>query len=181
MTSRGRGRPLRFSSVDELQKKIDAYFAECDPHMVESKQWEVERTKDGKKVKDEHGYDKLIEITRKRMTDQIPYTITGLALALDTSRETLLDYEKGKYDNGDEIDGYNADFSDTIKRAKEKVQNYLEMNLNSTSPTGTIFNLKNNYGWKDKTENEITNPDGSLNPLRGLNEEELRKLANKNK
>lgn len=161
------GRPLKFNSVDELQKKIDAYFAECDPHVVETEQWEVERTPDGKKVKDENGYDKLKLIKRKRMTEQIPYTVTGLALALDTSRETLTDYEDKE------------EFSDTIKRAKDRIQNYLELNLNSPSPTGTIFNLKNNYGWKDKTESEITNPDGSLNPLNGLSQEELRKLAKK--
>lgn len=160
------GRPLKFKSVDELQKKIDAYFAECDPHVVETEKWEVERKSDGTKVKDENGYDKLKLIKRKRMTEQIPYTVTGLALALDTSRETLTDYEDKE------------EFSDTIKRAKDKIQNYLELNLNSPSPTGTIFNLKNNYGWKDKTESEISNPDGSLNPINKLTAEELRKLAN---
>lgn len=138
------GRPLKFKSVKELQEKIDAYFAECDPHVIESEAWEVARDRDGKKKKDEHGYDKLELITRKRMTEQIPYTVTGLALALDTSRETLINYEEKE------------EFFDTIKRAKEKIQNYLELNLNSPSPTGTIFNLKNNYGWKDKTETDIT-------------------------
>lgn len=75
----------------------------------------------------------------------LPYTITGLALALDTSRETLLDYE--------EKDG----FSDTIKRAKLQCQNYTEVSLyNGKNATGAIFSLKNNYGWVDKTEQDLT-------------------------
>jgi hypothetical protein len=165
MTTEKGGRPLKFNSPEELQKKIDAYFAECDPHMEEVSEWVEARHRDGQLKKDENGLNYLVEVTHRVMTKQIPYTVTGLALALDTSRETLVNYEE------------KAEYFDTIKRAKEKIQNYLELNLNSTSPTGTIFNLKNNYGWKDKTESEITNPDGSLNPYRALNAEELRKLA----
>jgi hypothetical protein len=136
------GRPLKFESTQELQDKIDAYFAECDPHMVETEEWEDLRDGDGKLVKDENGYNKLGLITRKRLTKQIPYTITGLALALNTTRETLLDYEDKE------------EFTDTIKAAKLRCENYNEQMLYGPSPTGTIFNLKNNYGWKDRTEQE---------------------------
>ena len=46
------------------------------------------------------------------------------------------------------------EFSDTIKKAKLKVENYLEKHLiTDSSTTGIIFNLKNNFGWKDKQEN----------------------------
>ena len=46
------------------------------------------------------------------------------------------------------------EFFDTIKKAKLKVENYLEKRLiKDSSCTGIIFNLKNNYGWKDKQEN----------------------------
>jgi hypothetical protein len=73
-----------------------------------------------------------------------PYTITGLALALDTTRDLLLDYQ------------YNRDeFSDTIKRAKLKCENYAEMHLfkGKNGVVGAIFNLKNNYSrWVDKQE-----------------------------
>lgn len=70
------------------------------------------------------------------------YTITGLCIALDITRETLNEYSK------------NEKFSDTIKKAKLKVENYLEKHLiTDTSTTGIIFNLKNNFGWKDKQEN----------------------------
>lgn len=70
-----------------------------------------------------------------------PYTITGICIALDICRDTLLEYMKDEK------------FSDTIKKAKLKVENYLEKHLiTDTSTTGIIFNLKNNFGWKDKQE-----------------------------
>lgn len=72
-----------------------------------------------------------------------PYTITGLALALDIDRKTLLNYEDREM------------FFLTIKKAKLKVENYLEKRLiNDNSTTGIIFNLKNNFEWKDKQEIE---------------------------
>ena len=72
---------------------------------------------------------------------RLPYTVSGLALALDMTRETLLRYEE------------NNEFSDTIKRAKQRVEGYAEMCLfKSGIATGVIFNLKNNFGWKDKSE-----------------------------
>lgn len=68
-----------------------------------------------------------------------PLTITGLALALDTNRETLCRYAKDE------------EFYDTIKRAKTIVENFAEKRLFSTTPTGAIFALKN-FGWKDRPE-----------------------------
>lgn len=70
-----------------------------------------------------------------------PYTITGLCIALDVCRDTLCEYAKKE------------EFSDTIKKAKLRVENYLEKHLITDGGTGIIFNLKNNFGWKDKQEN----------------------------
>jgi len=120
------GRPPKFESREQLQSLIDAYFDSC---------WET--YKDNKRV-------------------QIrPYTITGLANALDTTRETLLDYEDKE------------EFSDTIKKAKCKVEQYVEEYLFvGRNTAGAIFNLKNNYSrWKDKVEQELTNPDNSLKTI----------------
>lgn len=74
-----------------------------------------------------------------------PPTMTGLALALDLSRQGLVNYA-------------NKDlFFDTIKRARQKVEAYNESKLISGMPaTGLIFNLKNNFGWKDTTEQQVT-------------------------
>jgi len=109
------GRPLKYKSVEEMQRMIDAYFAECD----------------------EKGE---------------PYTITGLALALGTTRETLLDYENAESRRA---------FSDTVKKAKMRCQHYAEKRLfDAKNPVGIIFNLKNNYGWRDRQDVELTGKDG---------------------
>lgn len=147
------GRPLKFESVAELQKAIDDYFASCDPHAEEITEWVEARNSDGSLHKDANGLNYLIEVTHMVKTKQVPYTITGLALALGTTRETLIDYEEGKHDGKDE-DAEDLEFSDTVKRAKIKVQNYAELALFSGAPAGPIFNLKNNHGWKDRTEQE---------------------------
>jgi len=57
--------------------------------------------------------------------------------------------------------------SDTIKR----IDSILESRVNvaglkgKANPTMVIFNLKNNYNWKDKVEQELSNPDGNLKTI----------------
>ena len=75
--------------------------------------------------------------------NETPLTITGLALALNTTRRTLLDYEE------------RGEFIHTIKKHKSRVENFAELKLYSHHSTGAIFALKN-FGWKDKTEREHT-------------------------
>jgi hypothetical protein len=81
-----------------------------------------------------------------------PYLITGLALWLDTSRETLLNYED------------RPEFFDTIKRAKLRCENWVEKGamMNKINATSAIFNLKNNYGWHDRTETDLTSKGDKL-------------------
>ena len=67
-------------------------------------------------------------------------TMTGLANALDLSRAALCGYNK------------KDEFLNTIKKARAKVEESLEHHLYGNSVTGAIFNLKNNFGWKDKQE-----------------------------
>lgn len=102
------GRPLKFESVEDMQKQMDAYFLECD-------------TADPKE----------------------PYTITGLALALDTSRQTLVNYEK------------RDEYFDAIKRAKLKVENSYEKHLLKGQVAGAIFSLKNNFSWADQQQLDV--------------------------
>ena len=75
-----------------------------------------------------------------------PYTMSGLALSLGIDRVTLIRY------------GNKELFATLIKNAKDRVQAQLEENAlcGKGNPTFTIFNLKNNYGWVDKQEQEIT-------------------------
>lgn len=69
---------------------------------------------------------------------EIP-TMAGLALALGMSTETLRRY--GKED----------EFCATVKRARQIVETAWESAL-IKGGSGPIFWLKNNAGWKDKTE-----------------------------
>jgi len=107
-------KPLKFKTVEDLKSQCDDYFRSC---LYE---------------KDENGEYILRNIP-------IPLTITGLALALGTSRQTLMNYEKREK------------YFDTIKEAKTKVENYAEIRLFGNNATGPIFALKN-FGWVDKVE-----------------------------
>lgn len=120
-----RGRPQKFNNVEELQKKIDAYFDSCF-----------------RPVLDENG-SPIIDIdTGKLVKEQVkPFTMSGLAVFLDCDRQTLLNYKaKDKYFG-------------TIKHARDRIEAYVEEQLFTPKiATGVIFNLKNNFDWKDKRE-----------------------------
>ena len=73
--------------------------------------------------------------------DDEPVTITGLALALNMSRESLLRYDKD-----------NACF-EVIRKARLRVQNAYEKRLIKRGNTGDVFALKT-FGWSDKPEAE---------------------------
>lgn len=75
-----------------------------------------------------------------------PYTMSGLAYYLEIDRKTLLNYSK------------NEEFSPLIKKARNRVQMQLEEGLYRLgNNSGIIFNLKNNFDWKDKVEVKNTN------------------------
>lgn len=99
------------------------------------------------------------------VTPKDEWTWTGLALHLDTDKWTLTDYR-------DRIDYEGTPFAPSLKRALLKVENGYEIDLKKHGRAGSIFALKN-FDWRDKTESEITNPDGSLNPHKQLSVEEL--------
>lgn len=90
-----------------------------------------------------------------------PYTISGLAYNLDIDRKTLLNYSKDE------------EFFPPIKKAKLKIESQLEECLYRLgNNSGVIFNLKNNYGWKD------TNDDENTNTKNGVMEELVEALKN---
>jgi hypothetical protein len=74
-----------------------------------------------------------------------PYTISGLACWLDTDRITLIRYEE------------RDEFSNTIKRAKQKVENQFEERAicGEYNPTMAIFLMKNNFKYEDKVQQEV--------------------------
>ncbi len=87
-------------------------------------------------------------------------TVEGLAHALGMSRRALLGYEDKK------------EFLPTIKAAKQRVAIALEQRLYGSAVTGAIFNLKNNFGWKDQQDHNVTTRDAT-----GLSDEELEAIA----
>lgn len=135
------GRPLLFKTKEELQEKIEEYFKSCYDYKrdmfggrIEDKEC-IEETEDadGKIHRKWKSNGFLMEQVR-------PFTVSGLAVYLGTSRETLMNYEK------------KDEFFDTIKEAKDRIYAYTEESLFTNKPTGPIFSLKNNYGWVDKQE-----------------------------
>lgn len=118
------GRPLLFQSEQELQDKITEYLT------------------------DYCGLDEYGNISSTVKFKMVP-TVTGLALYLGTSRETLMNYEKKEQ------------FFDTIKKAKDMILSFNESALYSKkiNTAGVIFNLKNNYGWRDRVETLNLNTD----------------------
>ena len=71
-------------------------------------------------------------------------TISGLAYALDMSTESLRRY------------GKEEKFCATVRKGKQIVERAWEQKL-LAGGSGAIFWLKNNAGWKDKTEQEVKN------------------------
>ncbi|MBS0200299.1 MAG: DNA-packaging protein [Proteobacteria bacterium] len=66
-------------------------------------------------------------------------TVNGLCLALDMTRDTLLEY------------GDKPDFSDTVKKVRMRLEAAWEQRLAGNNVAGSIFWLKN-QGWSDRHE-----------------------------
>ncbi len=83
--------------------------------------------------------DKINAYFEECKLKEIPLSITGLALALDTNRQTLINYQNK--------DGY----ENIIDRAKLMIENAYEIRLINNGRSGDIFALKN-FGWTDRQE-----------------------------
>lgn len=128
------GRPPKYESPEEMQDLIDLYFLACRVH----------QTGDTDLMADCDENELLII---NDIEDAYP-SISGLAYLLGMTTECLRTY------------GEKDDFSATVKRAKQRVEMSLEQRLANPACTGSIFSLKNNFGWKDKTEQEFSGPNG---------------------
>lgn len=151
----GNGQPLKFKTVKELEDKIQEYFDSCF-----EEQWVDEdvRDEDGNKAYvrvplmpiAKGGYagsDVIPSIKhyKKKVLIKIP-VVSGLAYFLGTSRRTLLNYEE------------KDDYFHTIKEAKQFIEYCTEEGMinGKINPTAAIFNMKNNWGWKDEIHNTVT-------------------------
>ena len=144
------GRPPKFTTAEELQTKIEAYFTACEGRVLTDD--------NGNAITDKYG--------RPIILDAKPPTITGLALALGfTSRQALLNYAAKK------------EFIDTITRAKSRVEEYAETRLfDRDGVQGAKFNLINNFkGWSERPEPTVDDHTLEDDPLTRSLKEELRK------
>jgi len=123
------GRPPKYKTPEAMQRVIDLYFLACRVH--QTMQTELLEDLDG---------DDLLVVND--IEDLIP-TVAGLSYVLGMSRRAFVDY------------AHKDAFLPTIKRARQRIEISLEQRLGGNNVTGAIFNLKNNFGWKDKTEQDV--------------------------
>ena len=119
-------------------------------------------------------YSAGLAYINQTLAEEKHLTFTGLCIALGIVKNTYWDYEDGKYDTDEQV------FSTPLKDLKQRVENYAESRLFGNNPTGAIFALKN-YGWKDKTETEITGPNGGpleVSNVSALSDDQLRQVIN---
>lgn len=84
----------------------------------------------------------------EREGDGRPPTIAGLCVFLGfQDKQALSEYET-----------YGPDFSLPVKRARLRIEEDRSERLlgKDTFTPGVIFDLKNNHGWKDQTQQEVS-------------------------
>ena len=126
--------------VKKLQTAIDQYFSGCD---TATKEIYVKSSG-----------------TIEQISSPRPYTLEGLSLATGITREQLLQYE---------LHETNPKRRDIISQAKLRIQENIINRAfqGEANSTITTFILKNNFGYKDKTEQDPTGKDdeNTLNPI----------------
>lgn len=121
------GRPKKYNTAEEMEEKINEYFLSCFKPIID---------KNGNVVRNPLTGQAYLEQYR-------PFTMSGLANALDMSRQSLLNYSNEE------------EFFDTIERARRKVEVYTEEKLfEKETCNGSKFSLSNNFGWTEKHELE---------------------------
>jgi hypothetical protein len=134
------GRPPKYKTPEEMEHIIGLYFLTCRVH----KELALDIGDGSSRLEGLPEEDLLIV---NDIEDAVP-TISGLAYTLGMSTEAFRNYEQ------------KDKFLATVKRAKQRVEMSLEQRLAGNAVTGSIFSLKNNFGWKDKSETELTGAGG---------------------
>lgn len=94
--------------------------------------------------------DKIIECAKEGMS------IEETCVELDITTETWYDW------SNEESERFKKEFSDTIKRHKELCHAWwlregrIALRDKDFSFTGWYMNMKNRFGWKDKSETDLT-------------------------
>ena len=142
-------RPRKYKTPAALSRACEAYFLSITRE-VKLTEWvdTGERTARGKAVYRERDVLGADGQPVYKTVYTSPPTVTGLCLALGISRDTWENY----FDE-DMYPGY----ADIVRRAKLRMEAYLEEELltREKNVQGLIFNLQNNYGWREKREVEL--------------------------
>lgn len=135
-----KGQKKRFMSPQHLQSMIDEYFESCNGPLLD-RYGNLVYDKDGRLVK----------------TQVEPWTVSGLALYLGVSTNTLKKYRKGMIDSL--LDEMKADtddymtFSSVVLHARQKIEGYAEKRLyDKDGQYGARFVLDNAFGWVSRKE-----------------------------
>lgn len=136
-------RPRKLQDPAKVQKIVDKYFKDCQANVILS----------GKRVRAK-GETVLIEVTE-------PFTLTGLALALDVHPDVLTRYTDEDNSQAHEVqdeteeDKENlADIRSILKRARVKVEQYMitQGAVGALEPRIIALMLASNFGHSTKEE-----------------------------
>jgi hypothetical protein len=139
------GRPLKFKTPAHLH-------AACEQYFKEKTGWQQFGT-----------YQ--VDGVEKPVIKWMPATITGLAVALDTNRQTLCNYRD------------RPEFFDILARALARCEEHLEVGalIGQLNAQFAKHSSQNNYDWVDKSEQKVR-LDANID-LSKASDEELSKLA----
>lgn len=135
-----KGQKRRFVSPEHLQCMVNEYFESCNGPLLD---------RYGNLVYDKNG--NLVK------TQVEPWTVSGLALYLGISTNTLKQYKLGRIDTLlDEMrvdtDDYMT-FSSVVLKAKQKIESYAERRLyDRDGQMGARFVLDNAFQWVSRKE-----------------------------
>lgn len=135
-----KGQKRRFMSPMHLQCMVNEYFESCNGPLLD-RYGNLVYDKDGNLVK----------------TQVEPWTVSGLALYLGVSTNTLKQYKFGRIDSL--LDEMRADtddyitFSSVVLQAKQKIESYAEKRLyDRDGQVGARFVLDNAFNWVSRKE-----------------------------
>lgn len=152
------GRPKKYTAAG-FQRACEAYFNSICYQEKKLKRVIV-MGEDGTPVMDDKGhiryrYEQIKTADGKLAYETVwiePPSLTGLCLYLGIDRATFSRYGTYDPDNPEESEK----FCNTVSRARGRVEAYLEGRLEDKSAArGAIFNLQQNFGWKEKKEVEL--------------------------
>lgn len=130
----GAGRPKKYTKKS-LQEAVDGYFSSISRTVTA-------RDEQGELMYNDAGFE--IKITQYIR----PPSVGGLCLHLGIDRSTWQNYADTSL---------HPDLAGVVAQARMRMEAYLEEQLltREKNVQGLIFNLQNNYGWREKREVEL--------------------------